>query len=251
MTLVRGVDVSSWQHADNKPIDWEQVKAAGISFALVKATQGTSYVTPWLAEDLDSAAMAGVLTGAYHFYEIGPEPDAQAEHFIGSLIGHILDMGVWLDWEVTGANVYSDSADAAAFIAKVTETRKPCGLYTTPDFYERLKGANLQVARWWAADWDAPTAPPGAFLWQTGQETIPGIEGSVDADRLIATHGIDIPTSPVKPKAAEAPVRPAETPKVEEVESSAPATGEAPVVTEAVAAPDPEPSAPQTEPAAT
>lgn len=205
MNLVRGVDVSTWQHPGNAPIDWEKVRAAGISFALVKATQGDTYINPWLKRDVDDANFAGLLVGAYHFYEEGPDAVSQAEHFVGSLIGLTLDMGVWLDWEIAHSGAYVWAGMANPFLAKVDETRKGCGIYTTPDYRELLVTDNVKPGRWWLASWGANTAPAGSFIWQTGQEKVDGISVEVDADRLEQTRGVNLPSAPVTAKAAETP----------------------------------------------
>src|SRR5579875_278085 len=42
-TTIVGPDVSSYQHPNNAGINWGQVKRAGASFAIVKATEGTTY----------------------------------------------------------------------------------------------------------------------------------------------------------------------------------------------------------------
>lgn len=196
--LIRGVDVSTWQHGGNAPIDWDKVKAAGITFALVKATQSDNYVNPWLKRDVDDANFAGLLVGAYHFYEVGPSPDVQAEHFVGSLIGLTLDLGVWLDWEPAKMSQYMASGMVNPFVAKVEETRRPCGIYTTPDWKATLLTENVAISRWWAADWGVPDPPEGCYVWQTGQETVDGIVGEVDANRLEQVRGVNLPTAPVK-----------------------------------------------------
>ena len=97
----KGVDVSTWNHADNEPIDWHKVAQAGYTFAIIKATQGDGYVNPWLRRDYDDAFAAGLLVGAYHFYDASVEATKQAEHFVGCLIGMKLEIHAWLDLEVT------------------------------------------------------------------------------------------------------------------------------------------------------
>lgn len=203
--LIRGVDVSTWQHPGNHAIDWEKVKAAGITFVLVKATQGDNYLNPWLKRDVDDANFAGLLVGAYHFYEVGPAPDVQAEHFVGSLIGLTLDIGVWLDWEPAKMSQYMASGMVNPFVAKVEETRRPVGIYTSPDWKETLQAENVNISRWWAADWGVTTPPEGCFIWQTGQETVDGIVGEVDANRLEQVRGVNLQTSPAAKPAVAAP----------------------------------------------
>ena len=90
---IQGIDVSKWQGA----IDWAQVKAAGKTFAIIKATEGA--LTPGLADadaiaqyGLDpqfrtnwaNARTAGVTRGAYHFArpDLGNTPENEAAWFL-------------------------------------------------------------------------------------------------------------------------------------------------------------------------
>src|SRR5215218_10339800 len=63
MPVVRGVDVSN--HQDR--IDWARARADGISFAYVKASEGTTFADPKYAAHTTGARGARIRTGAYHF----------------------------------------------------------------------------------------------------------------------------------------------------------------------------------------
>ena len=65
--LLTGVDVASHQHPGGAPIDWVKVRAAGHSYALVKATEGTTYTNPYFVDDWTGAGAAGLYRGAYHY----------------------------------------------------------------------------------------------------------------------------------------------------------------------------------------
>jgi lysozyme len=73
-----GVDVSHHQG----PIVWSDVRAAGISFAFIKATEGVTFTDPAFAEHWRGAARAGVVRGAYHFFTFCTSGRAQADHFV-------------------------------------------------------------------------------------------------------------------------------------------------------------------------
>lgn len=192
----KGVDVSTWQHPDNKPIDWEAVAAAGYTFVVVKATQGASYANPWLARDLDDAFAAGLLTGAYHYYEAGTPADVQAKQFVGSLMGARLDLGAFLDYEVAVNSDWTQAADINNFIEAAKDGRPGCGLYCSVSTWEALQKANVVVPKLWLASWGADDAPAGATIWQYGQAEVPGVPASVDVDILTSTRGVNIPTGP-------------------------------------------------------
>ncbi|WP_342778658.1 glycoside hydrolase family 25 protein [Phreatobacter stygius] len=60
---VHGIDVSKWQG----PIDWQQVRASGVTFAFIKATEGGDRLDDRFRENWEGARRAGVARGAYHF----------------------------------------------------------------------------------------------------------------------------------------------------------------------------------------
>lgn len=220
MSDVLGVDVSGWQHPDNKAIDWEKVAGAGIAFAIVKATQGVAFENQWLHRDLSDASAAGLLVGAYHYYEAGQDATAQADAFVGSLVGVSLELGVWLDWEPANLADYAVNGPYTAFLERAGEARGICGTYCDNSWYERLKLLNLPLHRHWMA-WPSTTAPePHPFMWQYGTASVPGIEGQVDVDRLYATRGINLLTCP---PARGAPVKLDTRPDEERTAEASPA----------------------------
>ncbi len=58
-----GIDVSHWQGS----IDWSKVKAAGMQFAFMKATESTTYTDTALTANWAGAGSVGLYRGAYHF----------------------------------------------------------------------------------------------------------------------------------------------------------------------------------------
>lgn len=107
-----GTDVSGYQ---DEYLNWTAIKSDGVSFAWVKATEGTYYVNPYFTAQLTGAASAGVYVGAYHFARPSDDPhitgansaDSEAAYFwsiAGSYVktggGYLVPM---LDWEDTGA----------------------------------------------------------------------------------------------------------------------------------------------------
>ena len=192
----RGVDVSSWQHPNNEPIDWERVAASGVTFAIIKATQSDTYVNPWLRRDYDDAFAAGLLVGAYHYYDASAEATKQAEHFVGTLIGMRLDVHAWLDLEVTAPNEWTLAGYVNTFLEACKDGRPGTGLYCNLATCQELQKASVNVSALWLADWGQPTPPSAATIWQTGMGTVDGIPGTVDLDELVSTRGINLPTTP-------------------------------------------------------
>lgn len=192
----KGVDVSTWNHADNEPIDWTAVARAGYTFAIIKATQGDSYLNPWLRRDYDDAFAAGLLVGAYHYYDASAEATKQAEHFVGCLIGMRLDLHAWLDLEVTAPNEWTLAGYVNTFLEACKDGRPGTGLYCSQSTWQELNKATISVPAVWAADWGVESPPSEATIWQKGQSGVPGIPGSVDLDYIVSTRGINLSTTP-------------------------------------------------------
>lgn len=79
--MIRGIDI---YHGDGK-VDFASLFQYGIQFCFVKATQGDSYTDPMFAENWQGLAAVGMTRGAYHFYEMGAEPVAQADFFLDTI----------------------------------------------------------------------------------------------------------------------------------------------------------------------
>lgn len=181
--LTCGIDVSVWQ----KVIDWKKVKAAGVDFAYIKATQGNDITDPRFAANWVAAKQAGIQRGAYHFYKFGQA--GQADRFLNALGSDRGELPPAVDVEDETAP--PDLAGLWVFIN--TLPSRPV-IYTARWFWN--------VQRWggpvpWAKDYDlwvawypmtpAPTIPSDWQtwkIWQYGQGTCSGISTNVDLDRV-------------------------------------------------------------------
>jgi lysozyme len=208
---MRGIDISTWQHPGGAAIDFFQVAEAGFGFVIVKATQGDWYVNPWLERDLDDARAAGLLVGAYHFYDLGVAPEAQAKHFVGVLLGQHLDLGAWLDWEPPAMEPWQVTGLLTAWDQAVNDGRPSCGLYCDISWWEVIKAAQLPPRRLWIAAPSEPAAPAGATIWQRGQGSVPGVPAPVDIDELVSTRSLNPPSAP-KPRPSPETVHPPRLP---------------------------------------
>lgn len=78
---VRGVDVSSYQGK----IDWDVLAAQNLSFAFIKATEGSKMVDDYFSQNYAGAIRAGLRVGAYHFLSYDSSGITQAENFIATV----------------------------------------------------------------------------------------------------------------------------------------------------------------------
>jgi GH25 family lysozyme M1 (1,4-beta-N-acetylmuramidase) len=148
MTVIRGVDVSSHQIA--------QFDTSGSAFAIVKATEGSSYINPLHKDQVAHARVAHLIVGHYHFLRPGSMTD-QAHYFLqhaGAIAGDLLVA----DWEDTGVS----NADKDAFLALVQQLapRARVLLYCNRDFWLNRDKTSKAGHGLWIADPDHPAGHP-------------------------------------------------------------------------------------------
>ncbi|WP_068499790.1 GH25 family lysozyme [Paenibacillus kribbensis] len=194
----QGIDVSRYQGK----IDWKAVKADGISFAFIKASQGQRYVDPTFISNAKGARAAGVLLGAYHFVDATSVEAAKAEarHFAEVLnqVGgaKTLDLTPVMDYENNPGNLSKKliSAVALAFLLELERLmgRKPI-IYTgnafAANFNASLGGYPLWIARY--SETRVPTDTAAWKQWDIWQYSdsgkVAGIKGNVDLNEFDGT----------------------------------------------------------------
>ncbi len=137
---VQGIDVSHYQGQ----IDWQQMKAQGIGFAYIKATEGSSYTDECYQQNMTDAVNAGIAAGAYHFFSFDSSGVTQAEYFIQT-VGDDGTLIPVVDAEYYG-NKRKNPPEAEAVRRELTELLqileaqygcKPM-IYSTQPFYQRF-----------------------------------------------------------------------------------------------------------------
>lgn len=187
---IHGIDVARFQ----SDIDWRSAKAAGVSFAFIKATEGGDLADPMFENHRKGARKAGVPWAAYHFYYFCRPAADQAKWFIenvprsGNKLPHVLDME-WNPFSPT-CTLRPDGAivrrEAKIFLDMLEDHygRRPI-IYTTPDFYKQTGIGKLRGTEFWlrsVANTPEKVYPGQRWsFWQyTSTGLIPGIEGGVD-----------------------------------------------------------------------
>jgi lysozyme len=198
---LRGIDVSKWQGA----INWTQVANDGISFAIARASYGSTGVDPWYAENHAGAEAAGIAFGAYHYANPDKTPAdavAEADHFVDSAELQGSNLVPVLDLESTGGlGPRKLRAWARAWLGRVEERLGvKASIYTSRYFWRDRMGNSQWFSnnghRLWIAHWgvEQPKLPAqnwagrGWTLWQhSSQGRVAGIDGPVDLDRYRGT----------------------------------------------------------------
>jgi lysozyme len=195
---VQGIDVSYWQG----DIDWRAVRAAGIHFVFIKATEGGDHIDPKFLDNWYGAKRAGVARGAYHFIYWCRPAHEQALWFMLNVpadpdaLPPVLD----LEWNTHSRTcpkrVRRDDAlktIRTLLAALQTHTGKRPIIYTDPKFHrEVLEGAFPDYHFWLrsvAAEPREVYRDRSWTFWQfTTTGTVPGVSGKVDRNSFNGTR---------------------------------------------------------------
>lgn len=196
-----GIDVSHYQGT----INWASVKAAGIQFAWIKDTEGTSYKDPDFNANYLHAYNNKVIRGAYHFARPDLSSGAtQATYFAnngGAWSADNLTLPGMLDLE---GGCYGKSVSAMQswildfYNTYKTKTRRDVVIYTSASWWNSCTGGWSGMSSrspLWAASWTSAANPvipngfPYATIWQyTDSGSVSGVSGAVDRDRFNGDH---------------------------------------------------------------
>lgn len=182
-----GVDVSYYQG----DIVWPRVKRAGVSFAFIRAYDGTDIFDTRFVANWNGAKKAGIERGVYQFFRPELSPVDQADAVIKVLRTHGMgELPPVIDVETTGGLPLQTVAERAqVWIDRVrAELKIEPIVYTNPGMW-RLRPAHEIVAQpLWLAHYTTtcPELPRPWRRWTYWQYTdngrVPGITGPVDLD---------------------------------------------------------------------
>lgn len=206
-----GIDISRYQGV----VDWARVKAAGICFAIAKATESNRIIDMYFERNWAETKRVGIVRGAYHYFRASQDARAQAEYFARAVAYAPGDIPPVLDAEsLDGVDKATLSRGLQTWLAEVERLTglRPI-IYTAPNFWNTNVGAQEWVGGYklWVAHYTTAAQPivPKGFrtwaLWQyTDQGRVDGIASNVDRNRfngttqdLLAWVGSAAPAQPV------------------------------------------------------
>lgn len=178
---VRGVDVSRYQGV----IDWNVLAAQDVTFAFIKATEGSSHQDPCFAYNWAEARNSGVYVGAYHFFSYDSSGDTQAQNFIDTV-----GMNEGTLPPVVDLEFYGDYYDAPPDKAETRKTlnallmaletyygKKPI-IYTTPRaYYSYILGGGYGEYPMWIRDVHVKPFVKWSFWQYSDQGVLEGYDG--------------------------------------------------------------------------
>lgn len=192
-----GIDVSKYQGW----IDWEQVKAAGVEFVMIRVggrgygAAGNMFADDYAYQNYLGAKAAGLKVGAYFFSQAVSVDEAVEEAVMALSLteGWSLDLPIAYDWEYISETARTANVDtrmltdyARAFCETVTSGGKEAMIYVCPWFGVPYLDEITQYPQWLARYTDQMDYKRRFDMWQyscTGK--VPGITGDVDLNLLI------------------------------------------------------------------
>lgn len=220
MTM-NGIDVSNWQSGIN-------LAAVPADFVIMKATQGTNYISPDCDRQYQQAKKAGRLLGVYH-YVAGGNAIAEADYFVNNIKGYIGEAILAIDWEAEQNGAWGNEAYLEQLVRRVIERTgvKPL-IYSMASRYAQVAtvakklDCGLWIAQYASNDPTGYQAHPwneGAYACAIRQYTsagrLPGYGGNLDLNiaymdrnawmKYAAKSGSKPAAAPSKPAAPAKP----------------------------------------------
>jgi len=192
---VVGIDVSEHQ----TEIDWQQVKAAGVDFVMIRVgwqgyTQGALFADSLAQTHYAGAKAAGLKVGAYIFSQaITPEEGAgNAAFLLEQIASWQIDMPLVINWEHMGDENRTTDVNARqltditkAFCDAVAKAGHTPMVYFNADLaFGRMQLEELADYGFWFAQYaEQLNFPYKVQMWQyTATGSVPGVTGDVDID---------------------------------------------------------------------
>lgn len=180
--MTRAIDVSH----HNTVHDWTAVKAAGYDAAFIRASHGATADRSF-AEHWTAARAAGLIVGAYHYYEPKVDPVEQAGALLDMLAG--VDCVGMLPPTLDVEEGNPDGIHLLQWLMLVEQNTGLCPwIYTMPAWWPHKHEAFARYPLW-IAHWgvNAPRVPlPWSdwIVWQTGSGQVPGCHGVIDQNEV-------------------------------------------------------------------
>lgn len=171
---MQGIDISGWQ----RDIDLSKVPC---DFVIVKATQGTSFVSDACDAQVQQACRLRKRFGFYHYVE-GSGAQAEADFFVDNCAGYFGNGIPCIDWEEGNNAAWGDTDYLRRLVQRVIDrTRVKPLIYASESFFPWDVASDLDCGAWVAQYADDA---------ETGYQDAPWNEGAYAcAIRQYSSHG--------------------------------------------------------------
>lgn len=192
---MKGIDVATYQGYP----DWGRVRADGVEFAMIKASQGRAESSDsYLFRDskfvynITNATAAGIPCGVYHYFtaQTESECDVESSFFLEQIEPYRDKITLWAAIDVESIYLTNLSKDKLTSLVKrfcdavAAGGYKPI-VYTNPDWMRNRLGY-IGDFDLWLALWRNQHLKPSGYdrmrIWQWGASNVDGISGKVDTD---------------------------------------------------------------------
>ena len=192
---VKGVDVSSYQGE----ISWAMLATQDVSFAYIKATEGSGFTDECFAYNYEEARKYGIRPGAYHFFSFDSPGATQADNFISAVpktegsLPPAIDLEFYNGYEKDPPKrekVLPELGDLALKLERHYGTRPV--LYVTRRSYRLyIKDSEFEDYPLWIRDVYKPVISPDNWVfWQYADDgELDGYNGEEDKIDLNAFNG--------------------------------------------------------------
>lgn len=193
---IQGIDVARYQGR----IDFDTVRASGIHFVFIKATEGKDYIDPMFADNWRRARAAGLARGAYHFMTWCSLAREQAEWFIRNVPPDADALPPVLDLEWNNDSSCKKKFSREDMLEKIrvmlaameAHTGKLPIIYTDINFHrDVLAGEHFVNAFWLRSTAAEPRHRYSSRDWTFWQWTqtgvVPGVPKEVDRNVFYGT----------------------------------------------------------------
>jgi lysozyme len=211
-----GIDVSEF----NGSVDWSQVAQAGMKFAFIRATDGTTIQDADFQQNWKGAEAAGLQVGAYHYFTTTSSVQDQIANFTNTVakvdagnlppVIDVEDPAQFANYTVTQRiSMIQQMLDGVQ-----QNTGEQPILYMSTDFSSQELGGTSQFDKYklWVADYttdNQPNLPPTYTNWNFWQHsdsgTVSGVTGTVDLDYFNGSASQLPTTQPVATQSSKAP----------------------------------------------
>lgn len=210
--IVNGIDVSRY----NGNIDWSQVKASGIEYAMIRVgfrgygSSGSLNEDSMFRQNIEGALNAGLKVGVYFFSQAITRTEARAEanYVLDRIYGYNISLPVVIDYEYASGNIgrlyeANLSRDYATQICKAFCGTVESAGYTGMVYANKSMLENNLYAdeissdyKIWLAHYTTQTSYAGDYYaWQyTSSGQIDGVAGNVDCNFFYEKKQVQVTT---------------------------------------------------------
>ncbi|GAA4352668.1 hypothetical protein GCM10023185_12590 [Hymenobacter saemangeumensis] len=207
---VHGIDVSAYQGR----IDWPEVAKNKVHFAFIKASEGETMRDARFQRNWAEARKAGIMRGAYHYFQPNRDGKTQAELFTSHVPIEPGDLPPVLDIEAPHFHDVAVMRREITRWLRLVEAHygvRPI-IYSNHSFYRRHLAGHFDDYPLWLAHYEVekPAMHRSKWIiWQHSDEAyVPGIRGVVDFNVFQGSYDDLLALRVPAPKAASPAPKP-------------------------------------------